>query len=63
MPSFLRTSAGTEICPWAVTLDLAIDIPLHYRGNGAVSSTVFFHRNALALVTDGFFPWILRRVR
>jgi hypothetical protein len=38
MPSFLRTSAGTEIWPCAVTLDCGIDIILHYQGNG-VSST------------------------
>jgi len=32
-PSFFRISAGTEIWPWAVTLDCAIDMPAHYSGN------------------------------
>src|SRR3984893_5767407 len=32
MPSFLRTSTGTEICPCAVSLDRAIAIPLNYQG-------------------------------
>ena len=37
MPSFLRTSAGTEIWPWAVTLDWGIDIWIHYQGNVSLS--------------------------
>jgi hypothetical protein len=37
MPSFLRTSAGTEICPCAVTLDFAMGIGLHYPGNACMS--------------------------
>ncbi len=32
-PSFRRTSAGTEICPCAVTFDCAIGIFLYYQGN------------------------------
>src|ERR1017187_1792458 len=34
IPSFRRTSAGTEICPCAVTFDCAIGIFLYYQGNG-----------------------------
>ncbi len=33
MPKSFRTSAGTEICPCTVTLDLAIAISSHYHGN------------------------------
>ncbi len=33
MPSFLRTSAGTEIWPCAVTLDCPIAMNIHYPGN------------------------------
>src|SRR5580698_1764134 len=32
-PSFRRTSAGTEICPWAVSLERAIATTSHYHGN------------------------------
>jgi len=38
MPSFLRTSAGTEIWPWAVTLDWGIDMDAHYQGNESLST-------------------------
>ena len=37
MPSFLRTSAGTEIWPCAVTLDCGIVMATHYQGNGRLS--------------------------
>jgi len=40
-PSRRRTSAGTEICPWAVSLDLAIVIAPHYRGNRRASDRPF----------------------
>jgi hypothetical protein len=33
MPSFLRTSAGTEIWPCTVTLDCPIAMEIHYPGN------------------------------
>jgi hypothetical protein len=33
-PSLRRTAAGTEICPWAVSLDDANDMRTHYHGNG-----------------------------
>ena len=33
-PSFLRTTAGTEICPCEVSLECATAIALHYHGNG-----------------------------
>ena len=35
-PSLRRTSAGTEICPCAVTLDCAIAMSLYYQGNGSM---------------------------
>ena len=38
MPRRWRISAGTDICPCAVSLDLAIVILLHYPGNEAISS-------------------------
>jgi hypothetical protein len=38
MPSFLRTSAGTEIWPCAVTFDSGIDMPIHYQGNDILST-------------------------
>src|SRR5271167_520199 len=34
MPSLRRTSAGTEICPCAVTLERANAMPTYYHGNG-----------------------------
>src|SRR6478672_5315888 len=36
MPSFRRTSIGTEIWPCAVTFECAIAIPIYYQGNGAL---------------------------
>ena len=39
IPSFRRTSAGTEICPCAVTFDCAIGIFLYYQGNGTGGKT------------------------
>ena len=33
MPSLRRTSAGTEIWPWAVSIEQAIRIPNIYHGN------------------------------
>jgi len=38
MPSFLRTSAGTEIWPCAVTFDCAIAMTVHYPGNVQLST-------------------------
>lgn len=37
MPSFLRTSTGTEIWPCAVTLDCAIAMGEDYPGNASLS--------------------------
>jgi hypothetical protein len=39
MPSLLRTSAGTEIWPCAVTLDCGFDTQEHYHGNANSSKT------------------------
>lgn len=36
-PRRLRTSAGRDICPWAVILDCAISICSHYRSNGVAA--------------------------
>ena len=33
MPSLRRTSAGTEICPCAVTLECASAMAIYYHGN------------------------------
>src|SRR5580704_421965 len=38
-PSFRRTSAGTEICPWAVSLERAIATTSHYHGNAKYGSS------------------------
>src|SRR5512136_1016328 len=39
IPSFRRTSAGTGICPWAVTFECAIAIATYYLGNESRSGT------------------------
>src|ERR1035437_2063618 len=40
MPSFRRTSTGTEICPCEVTLECAIAIPISYQGNGMAGQSL-----------------------
>src|ERR1039457_3054960 len=45
IPSFRRTSAGTEICPCAVTFDCAIGIFLYYQGNGGLALSDRFRIN------------------
>ena len=37
-PSLRRTSAGTEICPCAVSFDCASAIKVHYHGKGCVAT-------------------------
>jgi hypothetical protein len=54
MPSFRRTSAGTEICPCAVTLEWAIATLIHYHGNlePATVSHGYSIRSAVTESTD-----------
>src|ERR1035437_1326753 len=40
MPSFRRTSTGTEICPYEVTLECAIAIPISYQGIGMAGQSL-----------------------
>jgi hypothetical protein len=48
--NFRRTSAGTEICPWAVILDRARAICLYYHGNATCYDAYLAHSHGRVAV-------------
>ena len=55
-PSLLRTSAGTAIWPWAVTLECAMVMASHYRGSDTSSTWPMYYGTQVSSLIPGTIP-------